>query len=215
MKFAVLGTGEVGRTLASALARSGHEVRIGSRTRDNPAAATWASANGVSHGAFADAAAFGEIVVVAVSGMHAQAVLEAAKRVNLAGKVVIDVTNPLDFSRGFPPRVVIPEEGSLGAHLQAMFPDARLVKTLNTTNNAVMADPGSVPGDHGLFLSGDDPEAKTVVAEVLRTLGWRDEQLIDLGGIATARGPEQMLVLWCDLTVALPGRRFNFGVAHD
>ncbi|GIG67015.1 NADPH-dependent F420 reductase [Phytomonospora endophytica] len=215
MRFAVLGTGEVGRTLAAALARRGHDVHIGSRSRDNTDAAAWAETNGVAQGSFADAAAFGEIVIVAVSGMHATAVLGAAGRPRLAGKVVIDVTNPLDFSRGFPPRVVIPEEGSLGAHLQAMFPEARLVKTLNTTNNAVMADPASVPGEHCLFLSGDDPEAKAVVTEVLSVLGWRAEQLIDLGGIATARGPEQMLVLWCDLTVALPGRRFNFGVAHD
>lgn len=214
MKFAVLGTGEVGRTLASALARRGHDIRIGSRTKDNPDAAKWATANGVSQGDFADAAAFGQVVVVAVSGLHAPAVLEAAGRANIAGKVVVDVTNPLDFSGGFPPRVVIPDEGSLGAHLQARFPDARIVKTLNTVNNAVMADPATVTGEHGLFLSADDAEAKEIVAKVLMSLGWRPEQLIDLGGIETSRGPEQLLVLWCDLTVAMPGRPFNFGVAH-
>lgn len=215
MKFAVLGTGDVGQTLATALARQGHDVRIGSRTHDNTETVKWAEANGGSHGDFAEAAAHGEIVLVAVSGLHSEAVLDAAGRENLDGKIIIDVTNPLDFSGGFPPRIVVPDEGSFGALLQARFPASKVVKTLNTVNNAVMTDPAAVPGHHSLFLSGDDADAKSVVGKILLGFGWRPEQLVDLGGIATARGPEQLLALWCDLAVALPGRAFNIAVAHD
>ena len=214
MRIAVLGTGDVGRALATAFAKAGHDVGLGSRTSGNAVAVEWAAgAPGVaSQGSFAEVAAAAEVVVLAVSGLNALDALDGAGSANLAGKVLVDATNPMDLSGGFPPKVVVPAEGSVGAAIQARFPEAKVVKTLNTVNNAVMVEPGLVPGHHNLFLSGDDTGAKETVAGLLGDLGWRREQLIDLGGIASARGPEQMLPMWCELFGALPGKAFNIAV---
>ncbi|GAA1937473.1 NADPH-dependent F420 reductase [Kitasatospora viridis] len=214
MKIAVLGTGEVGRTLATRLAGLGHQVTIGSRTADNAQAAEWAAANGGAHGTFATAAAGAELVLNATAGEHALAALTAAGAQNLDGKTVIDVSNWLDFSAGFPPKVVVPDEGSLVEHLQAAFPGARFVKTLNTVNIKVMVSPQEVPGRHAIFVSADDAGAKAQAVELLRSFGWTDEQITDLGGLATARGTETYLNLWLLLYGKIGHGSFNISLVE-
>ncbi|MFI9112357.1 NADPH-dependent F420 reductase [Streptomyces venezuelae] len=235
MKIAVLGTGEVGRRLATKLVSLGHEVTMGSRTADNPEAAKWAEEHGggatggtggeanggtgagpasgsAAHGTFADAAAPAELVVNATGGLVSLAVLESVGADGLRGKVVVDVSNGLDFSEGFPPKVVTPDGGSVAEQLQKAFPEARVVKTLNTMTNTVMVDPGRVPGHHNVFLSGDDEDAKAVVAELLGSFGWASDRIIDLGDLSSARATEQLLPLWLRLYGKFGTGDFNFAV---
>ncbi|MDV9187574.1 NAD(P)-binding domain-containing protein [Streptomyces sp. SR27] len=212
MQIAVLGTGEVGRRLATKLVSLGHEVTLGSRTADNAEAVKWAGATGGAHGTFADAAASAELVVNATGGLVSLAVLEAAGAANLRGKVLVDVSNPLDFSGGMPPTVVTPDGGSLAEQLQKAFPEVRVVKTLNTMANAVMVEPGRVPGHHNVFLSGDDEAAKAVVADLLGSFGWPADRIIDLGDLTSARGVELLLPLWLRLYGTLGTGDFNFSV---
>ena len=148
MKIGVLGTGIVGRTLGSRLAALGNEVMMGSRTAANEAAAEWARTAGpaAGHGTFADAAAFGEVLINCTSGMVSLTALQAAGADNLRGKLLIDVSNPLDFSGGMPPTLGVGNTDSVGEQIQTAFPEARVVKTLNTINCEVMIAPGSVPG---------------------------------------------------------------------
>ncbi|MEU5215480.1 NAD(P)-binding domain-containing protein [Streptomyces sp. NPDC020807] len=213
MKIAVLGTGEVGRRIAGRLAGLGHDVTLGSRTADNADAAQWAAENGGAHGTFADAAVSAELVVNATGGLVSLAALEAAGAENLRGKVLVDVSNPLDFSGGFPPKVVTFDGLSLAEHLQKAFPEARVVKTLNTMSNAVMVEPGRVPGDHAVFVSGDDGDAKAVVTELLGSFGWPADRVLDLGDLSTARATEQMLPIWLRLYGVLGTGDFNFAVS--
>jgi predicted dinucleotide-binding enzyme len=200
MRIAVLGTGNVGRTLASALLRGGHEVRMGSRTAGNEAAVAWASEVGgpATEGTFADAAGFGEVVFNATAGSHALAVLEAAGAEQLAGKLLIDVSNPLDFSTGSL-QLSVCNDDSVGESLQRAFPDVRVVKALNTVTASVMVDPGSVPGTHTLFICGDDATAKAQAAALLQGFGWPAEAILDIGDIGGARGMEMYLPLWLRL----------------
>ncbi|MFB7591169.1 NADPH-dependent F420 reductase [Streptomyces sp. NPDC056169] len=212
MKIAVLGTGEVGRRLAGKLVSLGHEVALGSRTADNAEAVKWAEAHGGGHGTFADVAGPAELVVNATGGLVSLAVLEAAGAENLRGKVLVDVSNALDFSEGFPPKVVTFDGGSLAEHLQKAFPETRVVKTLNTMTNTVMVEPGRVPGRHHVFLSGDDEDAKAVVADLLGSFGWPADRILDLGDLSSARATEQLLPLWLRLYGVLGTGDFNFSV---
>lgn len=212
MKIAVLGTGEVGRRLAGKLVSLGHEVTMGSRTADNADARQWASDTGGAHGTFADATAAAELVVNATGGLVSLAVLEAAGAQNLRGKTVVDVSNGLDFSEGFPPRVVTPDGHSIAEQLQKAFPEARVVKTLNTMNNAVMVEPGRVPGHHNVFVSGDDADAKAETTALLRSFGWAPEQIIDLGDLSSARATEALMALWLRLYGVLGPVDFNLSV---
>lgn len=215
MKIAVLGTGEVGRRLATRFTETGHEVVLGSRTADNAAAKEWAAGHpGAAHGTFAEAAAAGEVVVNATGGLVSAEVLAAAGAGNLAGKVLIDVSNALDASGGMPPKVVTFDGLGVAEVIQRDHPEARVVKTLNTMNNEVMAYPELVPGDHAVFLSGDDAAAKETVKELLRGFGWREAQFLDLGGIASARATEAWVELWIRIYGALgPGAgQFNIAV---
>ncbi|MFE7584470.1 NADPH-dependent F420 reductase [Streptomyces gardneri] len=213
MKVAVLGTGEVGRRLATKLVSLGHEVAMGSRTADNAEAVKWAEEHGGTHGTFADAAGPAELVVNATGGLVSLAVLESAGAENLRGKVLVDVSNALDFSEGFPPKVVTPDGGSLAEQLQKAFPETRVVKTLNTMTNTVMVEPGRVPGDHNVFLSGDDEGAKAVVADLLRSFGWPSHRILDLGDLSSARATEQLLQLWLRLYGMFGTGDFNFSVS--
>lgn len=201
MRIGVLGTGRVGQTLASALLRAGHEVRMGSRTAGNAAAVAWAGEVGgpATEGTFADAAGFGEIVLNATSGAASLQALEAAGAEQLAGKVLIDVANALDTSRGMPPTLTVCNDDSLAEQIQRAFPDVRVVKTLNTVTAAVMVEPSLVPGSHTIFMSGDDAAAKQEVAGILQEFGWPEDAILDLGGIETARGPEMYLAMWIRL----------------
>jgi predicted dinucleotide-binding enzyme len=214
MRIGVLGTGVVGETIGAKLVDLGHEVRMGARSATNEKAGAWAAARGAaaSHGTFADAAAFGELLFNCTGGNVSLEALRQAGAENLAGKVLVDVSNPLDFSRGFPPSLTVCNTDSIGEQIQREFPDARVVKSLNTTNCQVMVDPARVPGEHDVFVCGNDADAKARVTELLRAFGWRT--VIDLGDITNARGTEMLLQIWVRLFGALKTGDFNFHVAH-
>jgi predicted dinucleotide-binding enzyme len=219
MKNGVLGTGVVGQTIARKLADLGHEVRMGARQAGNDKAAAWAKAMTsagakASHGTFADAAAYGEVIWNCTSGVGALEALRAAGADNLRGKLLIDVTNPLDVSKGMPPSLAVCNTDSLGEQIQRAFPDVLVVKTLNTVNCSVMVNPGKVAGgDHTAFLSGNDPSAKARVREILTGwFGWK--HLLDLGDITTARGAEAYVLLWVRLWGAQQTADFNVKVVR-
>ena len=215
MRIGILGTGIVGQTIGSALVHRGHEVRLGSRTANNPKALDWVAAHGerASQGTFADAATFGTLMFNCTAGTASLEALHAAGIGNLAGKILIDVANPLDFSRGMPPILSICNADSLAERIQAEFPATKVVKALNTMSAKVMTDPASVPGEHDVFLSGNDPEAKAHVRELLQSFGWQN--IVDLGDITTARGPEMMLPVWLRLWGAFKTPMINFHIAHQ
>jgi 8-hydroxy-5-deazaflavin:NADPH oxidoreductase len=187
MRIGVLGTGTVGRTLAGKLSELGHEVQVGSREA------------GEDKVIFAEAAEAAELVINATAGGASLDALRLAGADNLAGKVLIDVSNPLDFSKGTPPRLSVCNDDSVAEQIQREFPDARVVKSLNTVTAALMVDPAAVPGDHAMFVSGDDDGAKAEVTELLGSFGWPADRVIDLGGIDAARAQEMYLPLWLRL----------------
>jgi 8-hydroxy-5-deazaflavin:NADPH oxidoreductase len=226
MRFGILGTGVVGKTIAARLDGMGHEVMVGTRNPEetmsrsepdqygNPPFSTWQQEHpGVRLGAFAEAAAHGEMVVNATAGTVSLEALEMAGEDNLKGKILIDVSNPLDFSRGMPPTLWVSNTDSLGERIQRRFPEAKVVKTLHTTNAYVKVDPAQLAGaDHTVFVSGDDAEAKAEVGELLRSFGWTD--IIDLGDITTARGTEMLMPIWLRLFGALQKPVFNFKIVR-
>ena len=218
MKIGVLGTGVVGEALGTKLVQLGHEVKMGSRTANNEKATAWVAKNHAhaplaSHGTFADAATFGAIVINCTSGQASLDALRLAGADNLKGKVIIDIANPLDFSRGMPPSLLVCNTDSLGEQIQRAFPEARVVKTLNTMNCNLMVNPGLLAEEQAVFVSGNDPEAKATVTALLKEgFGWKD--VIDLGDITTARGTEMMLPLWVSLMGKLGTPLFNFKIVR-
>jgi predicted dinucleotide-binding enzyme len=204
----------VGRAIGGRFVGLSHEVMMGSRTADNADATAWAAEAGgrATHGTFADAAAFGEVLFNCTGGMVSLAALEAAGEDNIGDKVLVDVSNALDFSQGMPPRLAVANTDSVGEQIQRRFPSARVVKSLNTMNCAVMVDPAAVPGYHNVFVSGDDDGAKATVTELLGQFGWPKEAVIDLGDIKSARGAEALVLFWVFLRGALGGNQFNLGV---
>lgn len=214
MKIAVLGTGMVGNAIATKLCALGHEVMMGSRTRDNEKALAWveATGKGASAGTFAEAAAFGEMAFNCTLGAAALEALGSTGSA-LDGKVLIDTSNPLDFSKGMPPSLFSGNSDSLGEQIQRALPKAKVVKTLNTVNCNIMVDAGRVKGDHDIFVSGNDAEAKSRVKEILQSwFGWKS--VIDLGDIATCRGTESYLPLWIRLWGALGTADFNIKIVR-
>jgi predicted dinucleotide-binding enzyme len=201
MKLGVLGTGSVGQTIGAKLVALGHEVKMGSRSATNDKAAAWAKAAGpnASQGTFAEAAAFGELVFCCTSGAGTVEAARAAGEANLRGKILIDVSNSLDFSKGFPPILFTGNTDSLGEQLQRALPETKVVKSLNTVTAALMVDAGSLAGgEHDVFVSGNDAGAKERVSEILRDwFGWK--HVVDLGDITTARGTESYVALWVRL----------------
>ena len=215
MKIGVLGTGMVGNALATKFAGIGHEVKMGARDAKNEKAAAWAASAGAkaSPGTFADAATFGEIVLNCTSGAGSLDALKAAGAANLRGKVLVDVANPLDFSRGMPPSLFTGANDSLGERIQAAFPDARVVKALNTVNASVMVDPKRVPGVSDVFVCGNDAAAKAEVTRILKEwFGW--PVVVDLGDITAARATEAYLLLWLRLWGAFQTAELNVHVVH-
>jgi predicted dinucleotide-binding enzyme len=215
MKIGVLGTGMVGTGIASKLVSLGHEVKMGAREAGNEKARRWAESagKGASAGTFADAAKFGEIVFSATLGTAALDALRAAGRENLRGKILVDVSNPLDFSTGAPPALFTAAAGdSLGERIQKELPEAKVVKALNTVNADVMGDPGRLSGESDLFLCGNDAGAKERVRALLEEFGWKS--VIDLGDISAARGTEAYLLLWLRLYGALKTADFNVRVVR-
>src|SRR5436305_8081186 len=184
MRIGILGTGVVGKTLATKLVQLGHEVRMGSRTAGGENARAWVREveGKASEGTFEEAAAHAEIIFNCTSGLGSVEALNAASARNLEGKILIDVANPLDFSRGMPPTLSVCNTDSLGEQIQRAFPGARVVKALNTMNANVMVNPSLVAGEHDAFVCGNDAAAKSEVTNLLREgFGWRS--VIDLGDI--------------------------------
>ena len=201
MRIGVLGTGMVGRAISGKLAELGHDVRVGSRTEGDGAVV------------FADAAAHGEVVFNCTAGSASLEAIAAAGEGNVAGKLLVDVANPLDFSGGGP-ALFTTSTDSLGERIQAAFPAARVVKALNTINCNLMVDPAAVPGDHVVFVCGNDDAAKRQAAAQLGEFGWPAERVIDLGDITAARATEMYLMLWLRLMGVVGGPSFNIALAR-
>lgn len=213
MKIAVLGTGSVGETIGSKLVSLGHEVKMGSRSATHEKGLAWAKAAGASAslGTFADAAAFGELAFNCTSGFGSVPALESAAA-GLKGKLVIDIANPLDFSKGFPPTLFTGNTDSLGEQAQRALPDSKVVKALNTVTAGLMVDAKRVAGgDHEAFICGNDAEAKAKVTKILQDwFGW--QRVLDLGDISKSRGTESYLALWIRLYGALGTADFNLKI---
>lgn len=218
MKIAVLGTGMVGHAIGNRLIGLGHSVMMGSRTSNNEKAAEFVANNPggkADAGTFADAAAFGELIFNCTKGMESLNILKSAGENNLNGKILIDIANPLDFSGGMPPTLKPCNTDSLGEQIQTAFPGLRVVKSLNTMSCIVMVNPQIVSnGDHSVFMSGNDKEAKNEVARMLMSFGWKVENIIDLGDIKTARGVEMMLPVWITFFRLTGSGAFNFKIAR-
>ena len=225
MNIAVLGTGMVGRAVAARLHELGHTVVVGTRDpgatlartepdqMGNPPYTVWQEAHrGIDLATFAGAAGVADLVVNASSGSVTFDVLRAAGAANLAGKVLLDIANPLDFSAGFPPSLSVKDTDSLGEQVQRAYPEVRVVKALNTLNANLMVDPKSLGASSTVFVSGEDAAAKAQVVELLESFGHDD--VIDLGGIETARGTEMLLPLWLRLMGALGTPHFNIKVVR-
>lgn len=217
MKIGILGTGMVGRSIALGMVRIGNHPMIGTRDVrstmakvENGGFAQWSKAHPeISVGTFRDAAEYGKIVVNATSGMVSIEALKLAGAENLKDKILIDIANELDFSGGMPPHSLAKDADSLAERIQAAFPETHVVKTLNTMNADLMINPLSLAnGQHSVFVSGDDPEAKETVKGLLSGLGWKD--IIDLGDITSARGPEMLMPIWLRLWGAVGKSSFNY-----
>lgn len=213
MKTGIIGTGVVGNAIGSKLIQQGHQVMMGSRKAGNEKAVAWVKVNGnlASQGTFSDAAKFGEVVFNCTGGMVSLDALRMAGAENLNGKVLVDISNPLDFSKGMPPVLSVCNIDSIGEQIQKAFPGVKVVKTLNTITSSVMVNPSLVPGDHDVFISGNDDGAKTLVKNILKDdFGWKS--IIDLGDISTARGTEMILPLWLRLWGVFQSPNFNFKI---
>lgn len=202
MRIGVLGTGTVGPTLAGKLRELGHEVRVGSRDGSK------------GDGTFAEVASHGELVFNCTAGAASLAALEQAGDDNLRGKVLVDVGNPLDSSGGFPPTLTVCNDDSLGEQIQRRFRETRVVKALNTVGAPVMVDPAVVPGEHTVFVCGDDGEAKERVVDLVESFGWPRERVLDLGGIRSSRAVEMYLPLWLALYGKYGSPLVNVQVVH-
>jgi 8-hydroxy-5-deazaflavin:NADPH oxidoreductase len=226
VRLGILGTGVVGKTIAARLAGLRHEVMVGTRepaetlsgtepdAYGNPPFSAWQEEHPeVRLGTFAEAAAHGEMLLNATAGAVSLEALEQAGEDNLNGKILIDIANPLDFSKGMPPTLLVSNTDSLGEQIQRRFPEAKVVKTLHTMNAYLMVDPAQLAAtEHTVFVSSDDAEAKARVTELLRSFGWTD--IIDLGDISTARGTEMLLPIWVRLFGVLQKPIFNFKIVR-
>ena len=209
MRIGILGGGSVGQTLGAAFVKAGHEVVLGirevtpetlaQRRSQAKSLAEWQGNTGARVVTMEEAAWRGEVVVNATNGAGSLEALRIAGAKNLAGKVLVDVSNPLDFSRGMPPFLMAEYSGptSLGEQIQAAFPETQVVKCFNTVTAAVMVEPGLVPGEHDLFLSGNDEGAKETVRDLARGFGW--SRFVDLGDIVGCRAQEMFVVIWVRL----------------
>lgn len=215
MKIAVFGTGMVGDSIGSKLIETGHSVMMGSRTSDNEKAKAFvAKHNGkAGAGTFADAAAFGELIFNCTAGVGSVEALKMAGDKNLNGKIIVDIANPLDFSKGMPPSLAIVNTHSLGEEIQKTFPQTKVVKALNTMWCGLMVNPAMINGgDHNCFLSGNDANAKEEVKKILKSFGWNEKNILDLGDITAARGTEMYLPLWLRIYGATNNGAFNIKI---
>ena len=208
----------VGNALGTKLVQKGHEVTMGSRNAKNEAAQEWAASLGKrAHTAtFRDAAAFGEIVISCTGGMHSMEALESVGAEPLRGKILIDVSNPLQQDQDGSISLGFCNTDSLGERIQKAFPETRVVKALNTVNCEIMIEPSRVPGDHNLFVCGNDAAAKKDVTKYLNEwFGWKTDNIIDVGDITAARGTEMMMPLWMRLFQDVTGHpHFNWQIVQ-
>jgi predicted dinucleotide-binding enzyme len=210
MKIGVLGTGPVGQAIATRLVELGHHVTMGSRDPANETAAGWARAHGAASGDFGQAAGGADLVVNATAGNHSlDAVAQAGPG---PGTVLLDVSNALDGN--FPPGLTVPYGDSTAERLQRAYPDVHVVKALNTMNCDVMVHPELVPGEHDVFVAGDDAAAKAAVVGLLRQFGWPEAAIRDVGPVSAARGLEAAVLFWVTLRLAVGHNRFNFHVVE-
>lgn len=195
-RVGVLGSGEVGRRLAGGFQGRGHNVMIGSREPQKPELQEWLAADGtgIAAGTFHEVAEHGELLVLAALGNAAEEVIGEAGVASFSGKVVIDAMNPLDFSGGFPPKLSICGEDSLGERVQRAIPDAKVVKAFNTIGSPYFVDPGLSEGLPTMLIAGEDDGAKRIVGDVLVDFGWPEP--VDIGGIAGARELEAICIAW-------------------
>lgn len=223
MNITVLGTGMVGQTIASKLLDLGHQVTMGTRKpeetveRSEPNQMTglsfkdwYLNHQAVSIKRFPESTQNADLIVNATSG---RASIDALKQVgieNLNGKVLLDIANPLDFSNGMPPSLFVSNTDSLGEQIQKEYPSLKVVKSLNTMNTYIMMHPDSIAGRHNVFVSGNDQEAKDLVKKLLESIGWKTEDILDLGDISTARGTEMLLPIWLRLWGTIGHANFNF-----
>jgi 8-hydroxy-5-deazaflavin:NADPH oxidoreductase len=213
MKFGVLGTGVVGLTISNRLAELGHQVMIGTRDPSKSGDKLKSKDEAIKVGTFAEAAAFGEILFNATAGVASLDALRTAGENNLDSKVLVDIANPLDASKGMPPSLFVSNTDSLGEQVQRTFPNVKVVKALNMMNATVMVDPQTVGGgDHDIFVCGNDAGAKGKVIRILREFGWL--HITDLGDISAARGMEMYLPIWLRLWGALGTGMFNIKVVR-
>lgn len=227
-KIAILGTGSVGQTIAPKFITLGYEVMVGTRNVSKKLAATekdsygnppfseWYAGNKkVKLGTFREAAAFGEIILNATNGANSINALKMTDVNNMNGKILIDIGNPLDFSKGMPPSLLpeLSNTNSLGEEIQKTFPDIKVVKALNTMWCGLMLNPEMINGgDHNIFLCGNDTDAKGKVKEILKSFGWSDKNILDLGDISSARGTEMYLPLWLRIFGAMNRGAFNIKI---
>jgi predicted dinucleotide-binding enzyme len=195
MKAGILGTGDVGKVLGGGLARLGHEVMMGSRNPQSDKVKDWVGKTGrrASGGSFAETAAFGEVLFLATLWTGTENAIRLAGQRNFAGKVVVDATNPLDFSAGIPPKLALGHTNSGGEQVQQWLPEARVVKAFNMVGNALMVNPQLPGGPPDMFICGNDEAAKKTVTEILTAFGW---STIDFGGIEGSRLLEPLCLLW-------------------
>lgn len=211
MKIGVLGSGMVGQTVGAKLVELGHEVIIG--TRDPQKLAEWAKTvkGSVTIGSFAEAASSGELIFLATNGVGTLNALELVGKSNFDGKVVIDISNPLDFSKGFPPSLTVCNTDSLGEQVQRALPNAKIVKSLNTVTAALMVDASLLPGEHVIYVAGNDAAAKKQVTDILKNW-FKWQAVVDVGDITSARATEMILPIWVRLYGAFQTPLFNFQI---
>lgn len=225
-----MGTGSVGRTLATKLVEVGHSVIIGTRSveekleeneRDqygNVSFGEWQTLNPeVPLGSFAEAADYGEIIINATKGSASLEALKMAGEESLGGKIIIDLSNPLDSSKGMPPSLIpeLSNTTSLGEEIQKQFPRSKVVKTFNTMWAGLMVNPSRINnGDHTNFICGNDQEAKNSVIDILVEMGWKKENILDLGDITSSRGTESYLPFWLRIFMTKNNGAFNIKVVE-
>jgi predicted dinucleotide-binding enzyme len=228
VRITVLGTGLVGRLLAAKLDNLGHDVAVGTRDPAATLARTeWTKTGDVDTSpysqwqeehpgirllAFPEAGAHAELVLNATGGASSLQALALVGASNLAGKVLLDLALPLDFSTGFPPTLTVANTDSLGEQIQRAYPDAKVVKSLTSVFCQVMVEPSRIPGEHNLFVAGNDDEAKQTVRALLESFGWPGESIIDLGDITAARAAEMYSRMYFTLVNALGTFELNINI---
>jgi predicted dinucleotide-binding enzyme len=228
MKVAILGTGMVGRIIAIKVNQLGHQATIGTRDPEktlantskdnygNPPYKDWSKDHQkIGLADFATAVSGADVIFNCTSGQASLSAIELASKGGIDGKTLIDIANPLDFSKGMPPSLNPVNTDSLGEQIQRKFPALKVVKALNSMNAGIMVNPGKIKGDHHVFICGNDDQAKAIASGMLKSFGWKESMIIDLGDITNARGTEMLLPIWLRLWQALGTAEFNFHIQRN